>query len=240
MKNYLIVFTFLLSGLIYAQENTGAELWITFEYTPKMGMNQKFESAIAEKTKLFNKADNSAVTAVLMTGAEAENGKYERIMPRRTNDWYSQSLSTEETKFWQNNVAKYIKSGEGPYVWERIKNLSINFEETNPTKYYRSLIRVLKNGNNEDFWRYLERYTKVLSKASTPWPANSELAVSQGMVPVYPGGVVLPSPIPTVIVTFLTPSPSSVLLSIALVSTILLLLISPISCILKPYPSLLK
>ena len=28
----------------------------------------------------------SAVTAVLMTGAEAENGKYERIMPRRTND----------------------------------------------------------------------------------------------------------------------------------------------------------
>ena len=165
MKNYLIVFTFLLSGLIYAQENTGAELWITFEYTPKMGMNQKFESAIAEKTKLFNKADNSAVTAVLMTGAEAENGKYERIMPRRTNDWYSQSLSTEENKFWQNNVAKYIKSGEGPYVWERIKNLSINFEETNPTKYYRSLIRVLKNGNNEDFWRYLERYTKVLSKA---------------------------------------------------------------------------
>ena len=64
MKNYLIVFTFLLSGLIYAQENTGAELWITFEYTPKMGMNQKFESAIAEKTKLFNKANNSAVTAV--------------------------------------------------------------------------------------------------------------------------------------------------------------------------------
>ena len=73
MKNYLIVFTFLLSGLIYAQENTGAELWITFEYTPKMGMNQKFETALAEKTKLYNKPDNAVYTAVLMTGAEAEN-----------------------------------------------------------------------------------------------------------------------------------------------------------------------
>jgi hypothetical protein len=165
MRKYLILFAFTLCSLIYAQENTGPELWITFEYSPKTGMNQKFENAIAEKTRLFNKADNSAFTAVLMTGAEAENGRYERIMPRRTNDWYSQSLSNDETKFWKNNVAKYIQSGEGPYVWQRIKDLSINFEESNPTKYYRSLIRVLKNGNNEDFWRYLERYSKVLKKA---------------------------------------------------------------------------
>ena len=111
MRKYLILFAFTLCSLIYAQENTGPELWITFEYSPKTGMNQKFENAIAEKTRLFNKADNSAFTAVLMTGAEAENGRYERIMPRRTNDWYSQSLSNDETKFWKNNVAKYIQSG---------------------------------------------------------------------------------------------------------------------------------
>ena len=43
--------------------------------------------------------------------------------------------------------------------------MSINFEEPRPTKYFRSLIRVLKNGNNEDFWRYLKRYSEVLRKA---------------------------------------------------------------------------
>lgn len=164
MKKYLFTLAFAMATFAFAQENSGPELWITFEYSPKPGMNQKFENAIAEKTKLFNKEDNSAYTAVLMTGAQAENGRYERIMPRRTNDWYSQSLSTKETKFWQNNVAKYIQSGEGPYVWQRIKPLCINFEESRPTKYFRSLIRILKNGNNEDFWRYLERYTAVLKK----------------------------------------------------------------------------
>ena len=61
-------------------------------------------------------------------------------------------------------MAKYIQSGEGPFVWQRIKPLCINFEESRPTKYFRSLIRLLKNGNNDDFWRYLERYTAVLKK----------------------------------------------------------------------------
>ena len=151
-------------NLLFAQENTGPELWITFQYTPKIGMNQKFESALAEKTKIYNKSDNAVYTAVLMTGTEAENGKYERIMPRRSNQWYSETLGTAETKFWQDNVAKYVQSGEGPYVWQRIKRLCINFDEPNPNKYFRSLTRVLKNGNNDNFWRYLERYTKVLRK----------------------------------------------------------------------------
>ena len=165
MKNYFYLLTLLTFSLVYAQENNEPELWITYEYTPKTGMNQKFENAIAEKTTLFNTADNSAFTAVLMTGAEAENGRYERIMPRRTNDWYSNSLSTEESNFWQKNVAKYIQSGKGPYVWQRIKSLSINFEDARPTKYFRSFTRVLKNGNNEDFWRYLKRHSEVLRKA---------------------------------------------------------------------------
>ena len=165
MKNYFYVFALFICSFVYAQEATETELWITYEYTPKKGMNQKFEAAIAEKTKLYNTAENAAYTAVLMTGSEAENGRYERIMPRRTNDWYTNSTNTEETNFWEKNVAKYIQTGEGPYVWERNKSLSINFEEPRPTKYFRSFIRVLKNGNNEDFWRYLKRQSEVLRKA---------------------------------------------------------------------------
>lgn len=164
MKNYFYLVAFFMCGFVYAQENTEPELWITYEYTAKTVMNQKFENAIAEKTRRFNTGENSAYTAVLMTGSEAENGKYERIMPRRTNDWFSESLKSEESNFWQKNVAKYIQTGEGPYVWERDKGLSINFEEPRPTKYFRSYIRVLKNGDNKDFWRYLKRYSEVLRK----------------------------------------------------------------------------
>ena len=165
MKNYFYLLALLAFSFVYAQENNEPELWITYEYTPKEGMNQKFEDAIAEKTRQFNTAENSAYTAVLITGSDAENGLYERIMPRRTNDWYSESINDEESKFWKKNVAKHIQTGKGPYVWQRNKSLSINFDEPRPAKYFRSLTRVLKNGNNEDFWRYLKRYSKVLKKA---------------------------------------------------------------------------
>ena len=52
------VLIFVSINFVFAQENTGQEFWITFQYTPKIGMNQKFETALAEKTKLYNKSDN--------------------------------------------------------------------------------------------------------------------------------------------------------------------------------------
>ena len=63
-----------------------------------------------------------------------------------------------------DNVEKYIQKGEGPYIWSRVKELSLNFEKPEPQRYMRSLTRVMKNGNQEHFWRYLERYKQVLAK----------------------------------------------------------------------------
>ena len=76
-------------------------------------------------------------------------------MPRRDIDWFIKDRSAEGN-YWINNVDKYIQQGEGPYVWIRVKNLSINFDEPSPTKYLRVLTRVIKNGNNMDFGGILE------------------------------------------------------------------------------------
>ena len=35
MKKHLFTLAFAVAGFLYAQENTGPELWITFQYTPK-------------------------------------------------------------------------------------------------------------------------------------------------------------------------------------------------------------
>ena len=43
IKMKKLLFSLLVTvNLLFAQENTGPELWITFQYTPKIGMYQKF------------------------------------------------------------------------------------------------------------------------------------------------------------------------------------------------------
>ena len=164
MKKVISLFLSLSFVLVsIAQSNPDAEYWVTYQYTPKKGMTSKFENAVREKTKLYNKADNPVFTAIVTTGELSENGRYERVMPRRDIDWFIKDRSAEGN-YWINNVDKYIQQGEGPYVWMRAKNLSINFDEPSPTKYLRVLTRVIKNGNNMDFWRYLGRYSAVLKK----------------------------------------------------------------------------
>jgi len=56
MKNFLLIIILIFSSYFgFSQSSPDAEYWITFEYTPKKGMVSKFEQAIAEKTKLYNK-----------------------------------------------------------------------------------------------------------------------------------------------------------------------------------------
>ena len=166
MKNLkILTLTLLFVSVSFAQYNPNAEYWITYQYTPKKGMTAKFENAVKAKTKIYNKSDNPVYTAIQTTGELSENGRYERIMPRRDIDWFMRD-NTVEGKYWMANVDKYVQKGEGPYVWIRVKELSINFDKPTPSKYIRVNTRVLKNGDNSDFWRYLRRRVEVLKKTS--------------------------------------------------------------------------
>ena len=51
-------------------------------------------------------------TAIQTTGELSENGRYERIMPRRDIDWFMRD-NTVEGKYWMANVDKYVQKGEG-------------------------------------------------------------------------------------------------------------------------------
>ena len=79
-------------------------------------MIAKFEQAIAEKTKLYNNTQEMSVfTAKITSGADAENGLYERIMPRKSIDWFLID-NTAQNKFWMDNVEKYIQKGGTLYL----------------------------------------------------------------------------------------------------------------------------
>ena len=114
MKNFkILILALLFVSISVAQSNPNAEYWITYQYTPKKGMTAKFESAVKAKTKMYNKVDNPVYTAIQTTGELSENGRYERIMPRRDIDWFMRDNSAEG-KYWMTNVDKYVQKGEGP------------------------------------------------------------------------------------------------------------------------------
>ena len=52
-KQLLIILTFCLSTVVFGQRNSKQEYWNTWRFTPKTDMVQKFESAVALKTKIF-------------------------------------------------------------------------------------------------------------------------------------------------------------------------------------------
>ena len=109
MKNLkILTLTLLFVSVSFAQYNPNAEYWITYQYTPKKGMTAKFESAVKAKTKIYNKSDNPVYTAIQTTGELSENGRYERIMPRRDIDWFMRD-NTVEGKYWMANVDKYVQ-----------------------------------------------------------------------------------------------------------------------------------
>ena len=99
MKNFLLIITLIFSSYFgFSQSSPDAEYWITYEYTPKKGMTPKFEQAIAEKNQIVTIIPKkmSAYTAKLTSGADAENGRYERIMPRKSIDWFLMDNSAQK------------------------------------------------------------------------------------------------------------------------------------------------
>ena len=53
-KQLIIILTLCLSTVVFGQRNSNREYWNTWRFTPKADKVQKFEAAVALKTKTFN------------------------------------------------------------------------------------------------------------------------------------------------------------------------------------------
>jgi len=77
-KQLIIILTFCLSTVVFGQRNSKQEYWNTWRFVPKPDMVQKFESAVALKTKTFNSTPELGIfTYKVITGPNS--GTYERI-----------------------------------------------------------------------------------------------------------------------------------------------------------------
>ena len=163
MKNLLsIAFAIIFSLSIYSQRNPNSEYWINFVYQPKKGMVEEFEKAVAEKTQKYNNSSENAIFAFqIMTGSSA--GAYQRWVVRKDVSYFEQD-SSDELKYWNDNVDPYIAEKSGQRIWQRSITASHGWEELNgPMKYYSQQVMVVKRGKNGDFMTPQRRLAQLFS-----------------------------------------------------------------------------
>ena len=113
-------------------------------------MVEKFEKAVADKTKKYNTSEESAIFAFqIMTGSS--QGAYQRWMVRKDVSYFDQDTS-DELKYWNENVDPYIANKSGQRIWQILKSASHGWDEPrSPLKYYTQRVYVVKRGKNQDF-----------------------------------------------------------------------------------------
>ena len=115
-KIIILLFTIVFSFSLNSQRNPNDEYWISFTYQPQKGMVEKFEKAVADKTKKYNTSEETAIFAFqIMTGSS--QGAYQRWMVRKDVSYFDQDTS-DELKYWNENVDPYIANKSGQRIWQ--------------------------------------------------------------------------------------------------------------------------
>ena len=87
MKNIYILLAFLVTFSVQSQRNSESTYMSTFAYKAKDGMVDKFEKAVAKKTKMFNTEEGSVIlTYRVLTGNNS--GVYERYLINQKSSSY--------------------------------------------------------------------------------------------------------------------------------------------------------
>jgi hypothetical protein len=165
MKNLLFGFTLLFSLVLFAQTNENNDYWNSWRYTPKQGMTAEFEAAVAKKMKTFNSTPETAImTYKVVTGRNS--GTYERVEGMKYPKHYNMDRSAEG-EYWQKNVAKFVENNSGQMRWDRLNNLTLNWDQDNPgkpSKYLEKKTFDVKPDGRMHFRRFMNRTTQIMKK----------------------------------------------------------------------------
>ena len=161
MKHIYILLAFLITFSVQSQRNPESTYMSTFAYKAKDGMVDKFEKAVAKKTKMFNTEEGSVIlTYRVLTGNNS--GVYERYLINQKSSSYDMDRS-DELDYWDKNVAPYGDPVGGQQRWLLIEGLNIG-EGGAPSKYLQKRILVMKPGEETHVYKYLWRQGQVIQK----------------------------------------------------------------------------
>ena len=156
----LILVALLVTSISFSQRNPESTYMSTFEYKAKSGMVDKFEKAVAKKTKMFNTEEGSIIfTYRVLTGNNT--GNYERYLVGQSSDSYDMDRS-EELEYWEKNVAPYGDPVGGQVRWLQEQWASIS--DTSAPKYLQKLVLRYKPGMEAHVSRFIYRWGKTWEK----------------------------------------------------------------------------
>ncbi len=166
-RNILALVLVLVCLPAFGQTNPNWEYYRTMRWKVKPGQAENFIKAAAKKTQMFNNTPETAmVTYRIITGPD--QGKFERVFPNKT---ISQIYSSnpEEMNYWNKNVREFAEEPQGAKIWWRIKDWTVNWDpaQDGASKYLDVQTLTIKDGNSEDFRRYMRRRIDMLKEHST-------------------------------------------------------------------------
>ena len=160
MKNIYILLAFLVTFSVQSQRNPESTYMSTFEYKAKDGMVDKFEKAVAKKTKMFNTKEGSIIfTYRVLTGNNS--GNYERYLVGQKSSSYDLDRS-DELEYWEKNVAPYGDPVGGQVRWLMEEWASIS--DAAAPKYLQKLVLRYKPGMEANVSRFIYRWGKTWEK----------------------------------------------------------------------------
>ena len=170
-RSVLFGIALVISASIFAQRSDEAVYWNTWDYTPKEGMRADFEKAAAEKTAMFNKTPETAISTYrVITGPDS--GSYVRVEGGKSAADYDLDR-TAEGKYWNDNVAQYLAKNGEHVRWRRLNNGSYDPDpdDNTPSKFVQRTFYNVKADRVLHFRRAMVRMSKVAEKRG--WEGRS-------------------------------------------------------------------
>ena len=160
-KTIFLILALVVTTLSFSQRNPNGTYLSSFVYEAKDGMRDKFESAAAKKTNMFNSEEGNLIwTYRVMTGQNA--GQYVRFLINQSSSDYGEDKS-KELAYWEKNVSPYARQISGMQNWVLIEPMNIG-DDAPAAKYLERQIFTIRPGMQDAVWRYLWRAGKTLEK----------------------------------------------------------------------------
>lgn len=163
MKSKIILLVALfVTTMGYSQRNPNQSYLTSFVYEAKQGMTEKFESAAAKKTKMFNSEEGNTIWTYRVTSGPSQ-GQYVRFLINQSSEDYGKD-SSEELAYWEKNVSPYANVVSGAQHWSLIEGLNVG-EDSPAAKYLERSTVVVKPGQQSHVRKYLYRQGVIMDKA---------------------------------------------------------------------------
>ena len=123
---------------------------------------QKFMSAAANKTKMYNTKEGQPryLTFQILTGKYSQN--FIRMQVASSLSEFDKEDKVGNA-YWQKTTGSLHES-EGGYLWSVARNYTYIPEDNKPLNHRRVIFYQYKDGHGSNFWRFRARVKKALEK----------------------------------------------------------------------------